>query len=307
VINPANAGAASHHARSRTAVPTVIHAFGDHAWFGHPNAAVDVAAMPLWQVLDEMHRIGGPPYFKSVAPSLCLTEDRAAELDSIEDVTFVGYPSGIFDTKNLLPIARRGSTATAVSVDYRGVPAFLIDASVFPGSSGSPVFVVNRGFTVSRGGSITVGGGGVLCLGILAAMHARPLEGRLVELPTRLGVTFSEPIDLGIVFRASTFDECVNPSLRRWDCCVFPTARLHGRDRNQRVRPPQTVKSLKRSPQIKGSSASMCPTAAGSESNQRTRFGKPLLYPLSYGGGPVQRSAGSPATGRGYAHGALFS
>src|SRR5205807_4107662 len=32
------------------------------------------------------------------------------------------------------------------------------------------------------------------------------------------------------------------------------------------------------------------------ESNQRTRFRKPLLYPLSYGGAARQRSAGSAPT-----------
>jgi hypothetical protein len=45
----------------------------------------------------------------------------------------------------ILPISprffRRGMTATPPQLDYCGRPTFLIDASVFGGSSGSPVFL----------------------------------------------------------------------------------------------------------------------------------------------------------------------
>ena len=138
---------------------------------------------------------------------------QASELDSLEDVVFVGYPSGIYDSVSLLPIARRGTTATPVAVDYRGLPAFLIDASVFPGSSGSPVFLAQTGVTMVRGQGLVVGHTRPPCLGVLAAVHVRQLQGLLSELPTRLGVTFDEPVDLGIVFKASAFDECVDPLL----------------------------------------------------------------------------------------------
>lgn len=61
---------------------------------------------------------------------------------SYSDRPIFGYPRGFYDRLNLLPVARRAITATPISVDYEGRPEFLMDASVFPGSSGSPVFVV---------------------------------------------------------------------------------------------------------------------------------------------------------------------
>ena len=71
--------------------------------------------------------------------------DTTPDIGLIEDVLFVGYPNGMFDKANNLPVARRGITATPATVDYGGRPVFLIDASVFPGSSGSPVFLYNVG------------------------------------------------------------------------------------------------------------------------------------------------------------------
>jgi hypothetical protein len=197
-----------------TGITIEVNGLNAEAWVGHPNPNVDVAAMPMSAVLKKMAEVRAAPFFRSVSSDLCVTADVASELDSLEDVVFVGYPSGIFDEVNLLPVARRGTTATPVAVDYRGLPAFLIDASVFPGSSGSPVFLAPSGVTMVRGQGVVVGHQRPPCLGVLAAVHVRQLEGELAELPTRLGVSFAEPVDLGIVFKASTFEECVEPMLQ---------------------------------------------------------------------------------------------
>jgi hypothetical protein len=147
------------------------------------------------------------------------------ELDAIEEVVFIGYPNGLFDTMNYLPILRTGTTATPIAVDYRGAPAFLIDASVFPGSSGSPVFIANRGTYFTRGGNITVGTR-VICLGVLAAVHTRQVQGAVGVLPSRLVAAFDEPMDLGIVYKARCIDECVQPFLQQAGLTQKQTAEL---------------------------------------------------------------------------------
>lgn len=119
--------------------------FGTANWLGHPVTEVDVAVMFLAPALQLMQALGQPPFYRGFSPEQMLTEAQAQELDALEDVTFVGYPNGLFDTANFLPIARRGQTATPLQNNYRGEPAFLIDASVFGGSSGSPVFIFDRG------------------------------------------------------------------------------------------------------------------------------------------------------------------
>lgn len=190
-----------------------ISGFGPHAWRGHPSAEVDVAAMPMSSVVQEMVSAGAPPFYKQVGRDMFLTPQKANELDAVEDVVFVGYPSGIYDHVNLLPVMRRGMTATPVAVDYAGVPSFLIDAAVYPGSSGSPVFIMNQGVYQPKTGGLVFGPPRLILLGVLAAVHVRNVAAPVLELPTRYVVEFQEPIGLGIVYKAQAIEDCVAPQL----------------------------------------------------------------------------------------------
>lgn len=52
----------------------------------------------------------------------------------------VSYPIGLIDNINNFPIFRRGITASHPGLSFKVKPEFLIDASCWPGSSGSSVF-----------------------------------------------------------------------------------------------------------------------------------------------------------------------
>ncbi|HEX8122305.1 MAG TPA: trypsin-like peptidase domain-containing protein [Solirubrobacteraceae bacterium] len=190
---------------------------------GHPDPAVDVAVMPLGPVIAAMAAAGAPPFFRALSPDLLLTDARAAELDSIEQVSFVGYPNAVFDTMHFTPVARRGTTATPIMLDYRGEPAFLVDATVFPGSSGSPVFLSNTGTFQLRDGS-TVVGSRFLLLGVLAAVHMTQVDGKVTTLPATKTVRVRTPIGLGIVYRAQTIQTCVDLMLDEWGLTPSPGA-----------------------------------------------------------------------------------
>ena len=70
--------------------------------------------------------------------------DYLNDIDLLDDIFFIGYPSGLIDTQNLTPLMRRCSFSSIYSEDFSGEPVFIIDGSVFPGSSGSPVFHVGE-------------------------------------------------------------------------------------------------------------------------------------------------------------------
>ena len=70
-----------------------------------------------------------------------LSDFESFFLDVELNVSFIGYPNSLYDPASFLPILRSGTISTHPMVDYEGRPQFLIDAQVFPGSSGSPVFV----------------------------------------------------------------------------------------------------------------------------------------------------------------------
>jgi len=98
------------------------------------------------------------------------------DFDAIEDIVFLWYPNDIGDDINNLPVTRRGITATPFAVDFCGEKQFLIDASVFPGSSGSPVFIYKSESYSTRSGGLVVGSQ-LDIVGIVSPVFYRRAEG----------------------------------------------------------------------------------------------------------------------------------
>jgi len=140
-------------------------------WVTHPDPAVDVAVTFIGPTLQGLADQGLPVFYRLLGHDLVPTNDVVDDLDVVEPVTFVGYPRGLFDTVNLTPIIRRGTTATPVQLDYCGMPAFLVDASIFPGSSGSPVFIVNEN-GYRQGNTIASSGAAIMALNTTTAASA---------------------------------------------------------------------------------------------------------------------------------------
>jgi hypothetical protein len=117
----------------------------------------------------------------------------------------IGYPDGIWDDKNNQPIARRGITATHPGVDYEGRREFVIDAACFPGSSGSPIFLLNQGSYPSRQGGLNIGTR-IKFLGVLYAGPQHLTVGEIREMPlnntARTVSVAAIPNNLGYVIKA---------------------------------------------------------------------------------------------------------
>lgn len=151
-------------------------------WFVHPDPGVDIAVMPLAYILREILKQGGEVFYRSISQEMVPTQEELEALDGIEDVVFIGYPNGILDERNFLPIARRGSTATLLALDYNGKDQFLIDASVFPGSSGSPVFLAGGESERSKMDGTRIRSGSDF-LGLLSGVAIREEKGRIEFMP----------------------------------------------------------------------------------------------------------------------------
>ncbi len=187
-------------------------------WTGHPSADIDIAALPLVPVVNHLDETGKTPYYKSIPTTIIPGQEILEDLDAVEEVLFVGYPNGIYDRVNNLPIARRGTTATHPSIDYDGKAMFLIDASVFQGSSGSPVLIYDNGSWRSRGGGLMAGQRTYL-LGILGRAYYREDDGSLTfqEIPASVKpvVRTTQMIDLGVVYKATAVVETIEHLLRQ--------------------------------------------------------------------------------------------
>ncbi len=187
-------------------------------WFGHPDPTIDIAICPLIPLLEFVKQQHGTDlFFRAVETSMIPTTQQLAELDAVEPVTFVGYPNGIWDSKNLLPVVRRGTTASPIEVDFEGTPRFLIDASVFGGSSGSPVFILNQGSFAAKDGGLVVGSR-FHFVGVIAAVFFRTQLNQIISVPIPTQVQpmaqQQEMIDLGIVFKAGTVVETIEAFLK---------------------------------------------------------------------------------------------
>ena len=197
---------------------TIDYSNFESQWIGHPQDDIDVAIMPFAPVLNELSNRGVQIFFRSVTPNLIPSDKLLREeIDAVEDIVFVGYPSDIYDRRNLLPVVRKGITATPISVDFEGKPAFLIDASIFPGSSGSPVFLCNIGSYSPKGKGLVVGSR-VFFLGVVASVFIRKdlntIE--LIDIPTGKVpvVVTTQMVDLGIVYKSIVIKELIEEFLK---------------------------------------------------------------------------------------------
>ncbi|MCQ8180455.1 serine protease [Methylomonas sp. SURF-1] len=189
-------------------------------WHGHPDEDIDVTVIPLAPLENSLKELGQEVFIQPVSEEIIASHDDLKGLDALEEITFIGYPNGLWDSKNLTPIMRKGYTATPIELDFQGRPIFLIDASVFPGSSGSPVFVFNQGSYV-KDGNINLGSR-LIFVGIVAEVFVKQDLNDLLEISVPVAnkklVTISnQMIDIGVVFKSTTVIETIKSCINKYE------------------------------------------------------------------------------------------
>ncbi len=191
-----------------------------HAWFMHPDPAVDLAIIPMRPLEQAARDQGVELYYQTIDSRLAPDAQVLHALDALEEVLFVGYPSGVWDKVNLMPILRRGTTATPMALDFEGRAEFLIDAAVYPGSSGSPVFVYQPDVFRGQAHAGPNFGPKFIFAGVIAAVFFREEANHLVPAPVPANgsgtVMGSEMIDLGLVIKAQAVIDVMNAYLGKW-------------------------------------------------------------------------------------------
>lgn len=167
------------------------------AYYEHPNPDVDLACINVTNISREN------VFYKNLSSEFLREIDYDLVTQGTE-VIFVGYPADRYDTKNNLPLVRKGIIASVPELDFNGRGQIVIDAQVYPGSSGSPVFVaVNERY---------------LLLGVVSETMIR--HSQLQTLPSTLpNLGVQEILGLGIVVKQKhvkeLFDYAASEFLKR--------------------------------------------------------------------------------------------
>lgn len=173
-------------------------------WFPHPDPGVDLCVMPIAPLLREAEATNTHFFFVPLDKDLIPTDEDMKDMLGLESVLMVGYPNGLWDEVNNLPIFRKGVLATDYKRDWNGKKEFLIDAACFPGSSGSPVLLFEIGNYQTR--NALVMGSRIKLLGILYAGPQHTIQGevQIVTVPTQQKAisVAGIPNNLGIIIKS---------------------------------------------------------------------------------------------------------
>lgn len=185
-------------------------------WFFHPDATIDLAVAPM-SAFKRNDSCQDFIYATAIDNRVIPTAEQLRQLDVLEEVIFIGYPAGYYDQVNLLPLIRRGITASSIHLNYNGRPEFLVDGAAYFGSSGSPVFIIREHvdlFDKLRSMSKYR----VHLLGVLSELQRATFLGQVNFIhpaATAEGVASARLLNLSVALKAHLIDETIAAYLER--------------------------------------------------------------------------------------------
>lgn len=148
----------------------------NNTWFFHPHK--DLCFCFINQYNEILKKIKNKGIFIGlICTSNIYSKEKLNNLSALEEITMIGYPIGLSDEKNNFPIFRKGYTASHPAVSFNEEGIGIADIATFPGSSGSPICLLNETSYSTKDGSVNIGSRFVL-LGILFAGPQLDVDGK---------------------------------------------------------------------------------------------------------------------------------
>lgn len=182
-------------------------------WFFHSSK--DLCFTFINPVFEEVkNRTGKHVFYVANDEELIPSKETLMDLSALEDIVMVGYPVGLWDTKNNYPIFRKGYTASHPAYDFNEQGIALADIAAFPGSSGSPIYILNENSYSDKKGNSYFGKSRLIFLGILYAGPTINAHGEIsvIDIPTQQIVISKTPLmtNLGYYVKSSELLEFKN-------------------------------------------------------------------------------------------------
>ena len=155
----------------------------------------------LNQIKEQIHK---EVFFIPITEDFVWDNTKLEELSAIEEIIMVGYPIGLWNKKNNLPLFRKGITASHPAFDFNTKNIGVVDMACFPGSSGSPIFILNENGFSDKKGTTHLGAKRVIFLGVLFQGPQFNTEGDLIieNIPTRQKVITPLMVNLGYYIKS---------------------------------------------------------------------------------------------------------
>lgn len=147
-------------------------------WVFHPTQ--DLCYTYVAGVFDKVKSLSGKEvFYRPIPTEIIYGKEKLKSLSMIESVVMIGYPNGLWDHIHNFPIFRYGKTAAHPGYDFNEESVGLVDMACFPGSSGSPIFILDEGSFRDKRGNTTIGQNRLIFLGTLFAGPIVNAEGTI--------------------------------------------------------------------------------------------------------------------------------
>jgi hypothetical protein len=172
----------------------------------HSDSEIDVAIVSVLDLITEKTRSGGEYLQWHAVDNEDLPSKNNIAVEVSDDVVIIGYPRGFYDQVNLFPIVKSGVIASRWGLPFNGQQCFLIDAKLFPGSSGSIVVSKPKDIAVLDGAVMFANEKQFAFLGVFSGepfFEEQPLEFEDLTIIRKLG------FNVGIVWYGYLVDEII--------------------------------------------------------------------------------------------------
>lgn len=174
----------------------------------HSNIDVDIVAIKIDDLLGEMIKTHNILSCGNIT-SDNLPSNSPLPIDVTSDIVIASYPRGYYDDFNKFPIVKSGIIASSWGSNFKGRPLFLIDAPLFPGSSGGVVISKPTNMALIQG---NLSYNTIKQFVLLGVYSGEPVYTSKMVIDD-LSITQNKSFGLGLVWYSTLIPEIINDGI----------------------------------------------------------------------------------------------
>lgn len=176
----------------------------------HQNSEVDIVAIKIDDLIINITKSNKKIMSPGTLTNDHLPSNSPLSVDVTTDIIVASYPRLFHDTENKFPIVKSGIIASGWGLKFQGMPYFLIDAQLFPGSSGGLVIskptnfaMINNNFKYNKEKDF-----------VFLGVYSGDFNYEETLSSGNLTLILKNPYGLGIVWYSDLIPEIINNGIK---------------------------------------------------------------------------------------------